>query len=133
MIAVFLPFILKFLGEGAIQSWLNAKVTMANSAAEVDKTYINAQVTAMQFELKRWEAQRDLQIAGLPYASMRWPKSFLMWCASIYWGCRLLAEGLNVASFKVVISDLSPAAAGVSATILGYMFLSGDVQKIMRK
>ena len=133
MITVLLPFLLKFLGEGAIQSWLNAKTAQQTSSAEVDKVWITAQVQAMQFELERRKTQRDLLLAELPYASMRYPKSFLMWTAAVYWGCRFLAEGLNVASFKVMISDLSPAASVVSTMILSYMFLSGDVQKIMRK
>ena len=60
------PFLKSFLGEGIIKSYLDAKTTQMTSAAEVDKVWIGAQVSAAEFELKRRQAQRDLQIAELP-------------------------------------------------------------------
>ena len=127
------PFLKSFLGEGIIKSYLDAKTTQMTSAAEVDKVWIGAQVSAAEFELKRRQAQRDLQIAELPYAEMRRPKAMIMFAVSIYWFGRFMIEALGLGDYHVVIHDLSPTMDTVSKLVLAYMFLDGSIQRIMRK
>lgn len=133
LIGILFPFLRSFLGEGVINSYIHAQTERMNSASEVDKVWIKAQVDAASFELKRRQAQRDLQIAEMPYASMRWPKSMIMWAVALYWFGRFMIEALGLGDYGVVIHELSPTMDVVSKTVLAYMFLDGSIQRIMRK
>ena len=78
LIGLLFPFIKSFLGENIIQSYLKAKNDALVLASDERKAGLQADVTMASYELQRRAAQRDLQIAELPYAEMRWPKSLLM-------------------------------------------------------
>jgi hypothetical protein len=133
IIGLVFPFLKSFLGEGVIQSYLKAQNEKLASANELERVKITADVNMAAFELKRREAQRDLQLAELPYAEMRRPKALLMWAVALYWFGRFIIEALGLGDFHIVIHPLSPDMDLVSKMILGYMFLDGAIKRVVAK
>ncbi len=133
LLGLVFPFLKSFLGEGVIQSYLKAKNEQLASANELEKSKLQADVNMASYELERRQAQRDLQIAELPYQSMRWPKSLLMFSVAIYWFGRFMIEVLGLGDFGVVIHPLSPDMDVVSKMILAYLFLDGTIKRVVGK
>lgn len=133
LIGLFFPFIKGLLGENIIQSYLKAKNDALVLASDERKAGIQADVTMASFELQRRAAQRDLQIAELPYAEMRRPKALLMWAVALYWFGRFIIEVLGLGDFGVVIHPLTADMDIVSKMILAYMFLDGTIKRVTGK
>ena len=133
LIGLLFPFIKSFLGENIIQSYLKAKNDALVLASDERKAGLQADVTMASYELQRRAAQRDLQIAELPYAEMRWPKSLLMFSVAIYWFGRFMIEALGLGDFGVVIHPLSADMDVVSKLILAYLFLDGTIKRVVGK
>ena len=133
MLGVFLPFLLKFLGEGAVQSWLKSKTDQMNSANELQKVKLSSEVQVIGFELQRRQAQRDLQIAEMPYKSMRYPKSLLMWSVALFWAVKFNYVTFGLGDFHIVVGNLDPAMTYVSTMVLGYLFLGDGFKRLSEK
>lgn len=133
MLALLFPFIKSLLGDGIIQSFLNHKKDLAASANGAEKVRLDAEVSMAAYELKRREAQKELQIAELPYSEMRRAKALLMWSVAIYWFARFMVETLGLGDYGVVINELSPTMQAVSLTVLGYMFIDGTIKRVTGK
>ncbi len=132
LVGLLFPFLKSFLGEGVIQSYLKAQNEKLASANELEKAKITADVNMAAYELQRRQAQRDLQIAELPYAEMRRPKALLMWAVALYWFGRFMIEALGLGDYHIVIYALSPDMDIVSKIILGYMFLDGTIKRVLK-
>ena len=133
MLALLLPFALKFLGAGAIQSWMNAKVKLAESASEVDKTYLNAQVDAMKYELASRKAQREYALSMMAYRSIRYPMAMILWTVAIYVCSYVLYDGLKVSIFNITILEPSAFTQHIIEISLSFMFGTWGAMKVSRK
>ena len=133
LLGIIFPFLKSFLGEGVIQSYLKSKNDALALATDEHKAAIQADVNIASYELQRRQAQRDLQIAELPYAEMRRPKALLMWAVALYWFGRFMIEALGLGDFGVTIHPLSVDMDIVSKMILAYMFLDGTIKRVVGK
>lgn len=133
LLGIIFPFLKSFLGEGVIQSYLKSKNDALALATDEHKAAIQADVNMAFYELQRRQAQRDLQIAELPYAEMRRPKALLMWAVALYWFGRFMIEALGLGDFGVTIHPLSVDMDIVSKMILAYMFLDGTIKRVVGK
>lgn len=133
LLGIIFPFLKSFLGEGVIQSYLKSKNDALALATDEHKAAIQADVNIASYELQRRQAQRDLQIAELPYAEMRRPKALLMWAVALYWFGRFMIEALGLGDYGVVIHPLSVDMDVVSKMILAYMFLDGTIKRVVGK
>lgn len=133
LLGIIFPFLKSFLGEGVIQSYLKSKNDALALATDEHKAAIQADVNIASYELQRRQAQRDLQIAELPYAEMRRPKALLMWAVALYWFGRFMIEALGLGDFGVTIHPLSVDMDVVSKMILAYMFLDGTIKRVVGK
>lgn len=124
MIGVILPFVLRFLGEGVVGSFLEHRKDMAASANERDRIKYDRDVKLAEHELRRRQAQRDLQIAELERPAMYLPKALLMWCTSLYLSAIILASLFGLKTrYGLVIEDTPPAIWNVMMMVVGYWFL----------
>ena len=133
LLTTIFPFVLKLLGDNTVGKILDAHNAALASANESEKNRLQANVNLAQFELQRRQAQRDLQISEMKYASMRWPKSMIMYAVAIYWFLRFMVEAFGLGDYGVVIHELSITMNTVSLTVLGYMFLDEPAQKVLKK
>jgi hypothetical protein len=85
------------------------------------------------YELERRKAQRDLQIAELPYSEMRRAKALLMWSIALYWFARFMIEVLGLGDYNIAIHPLSADMDAVSKMILAYLFLDGTIKRVTAK
>lgn len=133
LLGIVFPFLKSFLGEGIIQSYLKSKNDALALATDERKAALQADVTMASYELERRKAQRDLQIAELPYSEMRRAKALLMWAVALYWFGRFMIEVLGLGDYNVVIHPLSVDMDVVSKMILAYMFLDGTIKRVTGK
>jgi hypothetical protein len=133
LLGIVFPFLKSFLGEGIVQSYLNHKKDLAQTANEAEKVKIQADVNMAAYELERRKAQRDIQIAELPYSEMRRAKALLMWSIALYWFARFMIEVLGLGDYNIAIHPLSADMDAVSKMILAYLFLDGTIKRVTAK
>ena len=133
LLGLIFPFVKGLLGDGIVQSYLNHKKDLAATANAAEKVRIQADVNMAAFELTRRQAQKELQIAELPYSEMRRAKALLMWAVALYWFGRFMIEVIGLGDYGVIIHPLSADMDVVSKMILAYLFLDGTIKRVVGK
>jgi hypothetical protein len=133
LISLIFPFIKGFLGDEIVEKVLKHREAVAASANEASKIQAETDVKFAGYELERRQAQRDLQIAELPYTEMRGAKALLMWAVALYWFGRFMIEVLGLGDYGVTIHPLTTDMDVVSKMILAYLFLDGTIKRVTGK
>ena len=126
------PVIKSFLGENLIEKMLAHKQALAASANERERLNLEADVKVLGYELERRRAIRDLQIREYEHPFMWWPKFLLMLFVCLYWAARFMVKLTGLDDFNVGLAELSQTEAVVSSLVLGYMFLGGKIERMVR-
>ena len=126
------PVIKSFLGENLIEKMLTHKQALAASANERERMELDADVKVLGYELERRRAIRDLQIREYEHPFLWWPKFLLILFVCLYWAARFMVKLTGLDDFNVAIAELSQTEAVVSSLVLGYMFLGGKIERLVR-
>ena len=132
ILGLIFPVIKSFLGENLIEKMLAHKQALAASANEREHVELDADVKVLGYELERRKAIRDLQIREYEHPFLWWPKFLLMLFVCLYWAARFMVKLTGLDDFNVAIAELSQTEAVVSSLVLGYMFLGGKIERIVR-
>ena len=127
------PFIKGFLGENVIEKVMAQKRLQLESANELEKAKLNADIKAGEQELERKKIIRDLQLREYEHPFLWWPKFLIMFSVDFYWFAVFMHATFGLSDFGVVIPELTPLQQGVSTTVLAYMFIGGDIKRIFSK
>lgn len=133
LLGLIFPFIKMFLGDNVIEKLLNHKKELAASANERERMNIEADVKILGYELERRRAIKDLQLKEYEHPFMWWPKFLLMMLVCSYWSARFAVKLIGLDDFNVHITELDTTEAYVSSMILGYMFLSGEIKRVLNR
>jgi hypothetical protein len=133
LLGLIFPFVKSFLGEGLIQKYLDHKKDVMASANEAQKNVLNADVRLAEFELQRRQAQRDLQIKEMEHPWLWWPKFLIMLSVALYVLARFTVKTWGLADYHIAISDLDTWEAGVASIVMAYMFLGGEIKRMIGK
>ena len=132
ILGLIFPVIKSFLGENLIEKMLAHKQGLAASANERERLNLDADVKVLGYELERRRAIRDLQIREYEHPFLWWPKFLLMLFVCLYWAARFMVKLTGLDDFNVAIAELSQTEAVVSSLVLGYMFLGGKIERMVR-
>jgi hypothetical protein len=105
---------------------------LAATAHERERVSADADVKVLGYELERRRAIRDLQIREYEHPFLWWPKFLLMLFVCLYWAARFMVKLTGLDDFNVAIAELSQTEAVVSSLVLGYMFLGGKIERMVR-
>lgn len=133
LLALVFPFIKGLLGDGLVAKLLQHKRDLAASANEMEKARIDADVKALEFEQQRRAMIRDLQIREYEHPLLWWPKALIMLAVAAYVFARFMVKTWGLGDYGIAVTDLDTWEASVAATVLGYMFLGGEVRRIFGK
>ena len=132
ILGLIFPIIKSCLGENMIEKMLAHKQALAASANERERVSAEADVKVLGYELERRRAIRDLQIREYEHPFLWWPKFLLMLFVCLYWAARFMVKLTGLDDFNVAIAELSQTEAVVSSLVLGYMFLSDKLERMVR-
>ena len=127
------PLIKGLLGDGLVEKFLNHKKDLAASANEREAMNINADIKVLEFEVKRRETIKELQLKEYEHPFLWWPKFMIMMAVAFYWFAIFMHTTLGLGDFGVVIPDLTPPQDAVSIMVLAYMFLGSKIERMVRK
>lgn len=129
--ALVLP-VLKFLGDGVLGKMLAHRRELAASKNEGERIKADLEGKRLEHELKRRQAQRDLQLKEIDHWLFRFGKFGLVATVGAYWMARILARLLGIDDFQVYIKPLDDAEEAVSFMVLGYLFLGEKIERFIR-
>jgi hypothetical protein len=133
LLGLVFPFLKSFLGEGVIQGYLNHKKDMAASANEAERVRIQADVNMAAFELDRRKAQRDLQLKEMEHGYLWWPKFLIMMSVALYVLARFTVKTWGLNDYHIAVADLDTWEAGIASAVMAYLFLGGEIKRMIGK
>ena len=133
LLGLVFPLIKGLLGDGLVEKFLNHKKDLAASANERDRINIEADVKVLEFEVKRRETIKELQLREYEHPFLWWPKFLIMMAVAFYWFATFMHVTLGLADFGVLIPDLTPPQDAVSVMVLAYMFIGSKLERALRK
>lgn len=133
LLGLVLPFIKMFLGDNVIEKIMAQKRLQMESANELEKAKLGADVRALELEIENRKIKRDLQLKEYEHPFLWWPKFLIMMSVAFYWFTVFAHATLGLADFGIVIPVLTPEQEYVSMAVLSYMFLDGAIKRVVRK
>ena len=133
LLGLFFPFIKGFLGDGLVEKYLNHKRAQAETASAERKANLEADIKVIEFEVKRRETIKELQLKEYEHPFLWWPKFLIMMAVAFYWFATFMHVTLGLADFGVLIPDLTPPQDAVSVMVLAYMFLGQKIERIFTR
>jgi hypothetical protein len=133
LIGAIFPFILRFFGENTIEKVLAQKRLQMESANELEKAKLAADVKYGEQLIEEKRIKRDLQLKEYEHPFMWWPKWLVMMAVASYWFWLFTARTYGFDDFGIVIKDLSPEEKFVSGLVLAYWFLGDKIERVLRK
>ena len=133
LLGLVFPFIKGFLGDGLVEKYLNHKRAQAETASAERKANLEADIKVIEFETKRRETIKELQLKEYEHPFLWWPKFIIMLAVAFYWFAVFMHTTLGLADFGVVIAELSPAQEAVSIMVLTYMFIGNKIERIFTR
>lgn len=133
LLGLVFPLIKGLLGDGLVEKFLNHKKDLAASANERDRMNLEADVKVLEFEVKRRETIKELQLREYEHPFLWWPKFLIMMAVAFYWFATFMHVTLGLADFGVLIPDLTPPQDAVSVMVLAYMFIGSKIERMIRK
>ena len=94
---------------------------------------LDADIKVLEFEVKRRETIKELQLREYEHPFLWWPKFLIMMAVALYWFAKFMHKTFGLADFNVAISDLTTAEEVVSSLVLGYMFVGNKIERMIRK
>lgn len=133
LIAALPGFLLRFVGEGALEKVLVHRKDMAASANELEKAKMNADLKGIEFELQRRAMIRDLQLREYEHPLLWWPKAIIMLAVALYVFARFTVKTWGLSDFHVAVAELDTWEAGVASVVMAYLFLGGEIKRLTGK
>lgn len=133
LLGLVFPFVKGLLGDGLVEKVLNHKKDLAASANEREKMILDADIKVLEFEVRRRETIKELQLKEYEHPFLWWPKFIIMLAVALYWFTVFMHTTLGLSDFGVVIPELTPAQEAVSIMVLTYMFIGNKIERILRK
>ena len=133
LLGLVFPLVKGLLGDGLVEKFLNHKKDLAASANEREKMILDADIKVLEFEVKRRETIKELQLREYEHPFLWWPKFLIMMAVALYWFVKFMHKTFGLADFNVAISDLTTAEEVVSSLVLGYMFVGNKIERMIRK
>ena len=133
LLGLVFPLVKGLLGDGLVEKFLNHKKDLAASANEREKMILDADIKVLEFEVKRRETIKELQLREYEHPLLWWPKFMIMLAVTLYWFVKFMHKTFGLADFNVAISDLTTAEEVVSSLVLGYMFVGNKIERMIRK
>jgi hypothetical protein len=133
LLGLVFPFIKGFLGDGLVEKYLNHKRAQAETASAERRTNIEADIKVLEFEVKRRDTIKELQLKEYEHPFLWWPKFLIMMSVGLYWFAVFMHTTLGLGDFGIVIPELTPAQDAVSIMVLTYMFLGQKIERLFSK
>ena len=133
LLGLVFPLVKGLLGDGLVEKFLNHKKDLAASANEREKMILDADIKVLEFEVKRRETIKELQLREYEHPFLWWPKFLIMMAVALYWFVKFMHKTFGLADFNVAITDLTTAEEVVSSLVLGYMFVGNKIERMIRK
>jgi hypothetical protein len=133
LIGAIFPFILRFFGENTIEKVLAQKRLQMESANELDKAKLAADVKYGEQLIEEKRIKRDLQLKEYEHPFLWWPKWLVMMAVASYWFWLFTARTYGFDDFGIVIKDLSPEEKVVSGLVMAYWFLGDKIERVIRR
>ena len=133
LLGLVFPLVKGLLGDGLVEKFLNHKKDLAASANEREKMILDADIKVLEFEVKRRETIKELQLREYEHPLLWWPKFMIMLAVALYWFVKFMHKTFGLADFNVAISDRTTAEEVVSSLVLGYMFVGNKIERMIRK
>ena len=133
LLGLVFPLVKGLLGDGLVEKFLNHKKDLAASANEREKMILDADIKVLEFEVRRRETIKELQLREYEHPFLWWPKFLIMMAVALYWFVKFMHKTFGLADFNVAISDLTTAEEVVSSLVLGYMFVGNKIERMIRK
>ena len=123
-----LPFVLKLLGGGIIQSMITARQNELASANATRKIVLEGEIAMLNAETERRKIAASLQQSDNQYLIMRLGKGLLMLAVGLYWSARIYAKLFGLDDFHVFIKGLDDQEYTISLIVINYWFASEFVK-----
>ena len=133
LLGLVFPLIKGLLGDGLVEKYLNHKKAQAETASAERKANLDADVKVLEFEVKRRDTIKELQLKEYEHPLLWWPKFILMLFVCLYWAARFMVKLTGLNDFNVAIAELSTEEAVVSSMVLGYLFLANKIERVFTK
>lgn len=133
LLGLVFPFIGRFLGDNVVEKLLNHKKDLAASANERERMNLEADIKSLEFEVRRRDQIKELQLKEYEHPFLWWPKFIVMLSVGMYWAARFQVKTWGLGDFGVAVSELSTEEAVVSTMVLSYLFLANKIERMVRK
>jgi hypothetical protein len=133
LLSTVFPFVLKFLGTNSVEKVIAYKQAQMESATELKKAELNADIEMMKQENERKKMVRDLQLKEYEHPMMWWPKFILFFSICMYWSMKFTVKWVGLDDFGVEITPLDASEENVSLMILSYLTLENRVNSWIKK
>lgn len=132
LLGLLFPFVKGLLGDGLVEKLLEHKRQLAASATELEKVKIEADIKTLDYELQRRAMIRDLQMKEYEHPFLWWPKALIMMAVALYIFARFMVKTWGLDDYGVAVVDLDAWEASVASAVLGYLFLGGEIKRMMK-
>ena len=133
LLGLVFPLVKGLLGDGLVEKFLNHKKDLAASANEREKMILDADIKVLEFEVKRRETIKELQLREYEHPYLWWPKFMIMFSVDFYWFAVFMHATFGLSDFGVVIPELTMAQESVSIMVLTYQFIGHKIERMIRK
>lgn len=133
LLGLVFPLVKGLLGDGLVEKYLNHKRAQAETASAERKDNINADIKVLEFEVRRRETIKELQLREYEHPLLWWPKFIIMAAVAQYWFAVFVHATLGLQDFNIVIVELTTAQEVVSTMVLTYMFLGNKLERLFSK
>lgn len=131
-LSFFFPLLKGLLGDGIVERLLNHKRAMADSANELQKANIEADVKVIEHELSRRSMIKELQLAEMRHDRMWKPKYIVMMVYALYVTGRVSVLLFGLDDYGVAVKPLDPWLEWLGGLVFGYMFLGEKIERAVR-
>ena len=133
LLGVLFPFVKGLLGDGIVEKLLNHKRDLETNATGLAKANIEADVKTLELELQRRVQIKELQIKEYEHPLLWWPKFLVMFSFALYVTARLAVLTFGLDDFGVAVKPLDAWLEYLAGGVFGYMFLGGELKRIVTK
>lgn len=133
LLGLVFPLIKGFLGDGFVEKFLNHKKDLAASANERERMYLEADIKSLEFEVRRREQIKELQLKEYEHPVLWWPKFMIMFSVDFYWFAVFMHATFGLSDFGIVIPELTAPQEAVSIMVLTYQFIGHKIERMIRQ
>lgn len=132
LLGVLFPFVKGLLGDGLVEKLLTHKRSLAESANELEKAKLDADVRVIEHELSRRAMIKELQLKEYEHPFLWWPKALIMMAVALYVFARFMVKTWGLNDYQIAVAELDTWEAGVASMVLAYLFLGDKIARAMK-